>query len=54
MGPRNPGHAPSSSAILIRVQPDEYLRIAAAAEGDGRSMAGFVKWLIRRQIEPTA
>jgi predicted DNA-binding protein len=51
IGPKNPGQAPSTVAINVRLAEDDYLRIARLAEADGTSLAGYVRTLIRRHLE---
>jgi len=47
MGTRDTGVAPKSCQVVVRLKPDEYLSVASAAESDGRSIAGYVRQLIR-------
>lgn len=50
MGPTSPSTAPPSCAIVVRLKPDDYLAVAGAADLDGRSLAGFVRQLIRERL----
>ena len=49
-GPKPPGQVPASSAILVRLQPNEYLSIARMASEQGRSLGSFVRNLLRQLV----
>jgi uncharacterized protein (DUF1778 family) len=50
VGAQNPGRAPATVAINVRLNEDDYLCIARLAEADGTSLAGYVRRLVRRHL----
>lgn len=50
-GPRVKGQAPASSAVLIRLTPAEYLKLADAAGASRRSMSNYAAHLVRQHLD---
>jgi hypothetical protein len=50
IGPVEPGHAPDTPAINVRLTAADYLCVARLAEADGTSLSGYVRTLVRRHV----
>lgn len=50
-GPSIKGVAPATPAVLVRLAASDYLAVARLAERDGNSLSGYVRQLVRRQID---
>jgi hypothetical protein len=46
----DPNLAPDRATLIVRMSRAEYAELAAAAEQDGRSIAGLVRRLIRLHV----
>ena len=53
-GPKNPGTVPASSLLTIRVDGEDYLAVARAAEHENRSIAGYVRHVLRQHLAEAA
>lgn len=51
IGPMNPGKAPATPAVNVRLSESDYLKVAELAARDGAGLAGFVRTLVRRHLE---
>ena len=49
-----PIQVPANPAVVVRISADDYLAVATAAQQEGRSMASYVRHIVRQHLAAAA